>query len=149
MILNHLSLLLPYIPCHTLLFRFSLQAHLSRLKIRPPASGVGSLINGESSPFITTLRLAPRRGTMGPLARYILNWIRVVWQVSGLNTHHNAGCNNHDELDIPGGESSPNELIPTPFEVNGEVLPNFTIDKSIWVVPYFLLPPNLPRLYNA
>ena len=107
-------------------------------KVYPGAgySRVGSLINGESSPFKITLRLAPRRGTMGPLARYILNWIRVVWQASGLNTHRNAGCNNHDELDIPGGESSPNEVKPTPIQANGEVLPNRTIDKSILVVPY-------------
>ncbi len=110
-------------------------------KIYPGAaySGAEFLINGESSPFKSTLRLVPRRGTMGPLARYILNWIRVVWQVGGLNTLHYAGCNNHDELDIPGGESSPNELKLTPIEANGEVLLNFTIDKLIWVVPY--LPP--------
>jgi len=94
-------------------------------KIRPGAgdSGARSLKNGKRSPLTITWRPdirrlwrdparggeRPRSGTVGPLTGYILNWIRVVGQAIGSSTHRDAGCDNHDKLNIPGGESLPNK----------------------------------------
>jgi len=92
-------------------------------KVRPGVgiSGASSLKNGKRSPLKSTWRpdSRPRSGTKGPLTGYILNWIRVVGQAIGFNTHRDAGCDNHDKLNIPGGEGLPNGCNGSAFQGDG------------------------------
>jgi len=98
-------------------------------KIRPGAgdSGASSLKNGKRSPLTTTWRpvLRPRGGTEGPLTGYILNWIRVVGQAIRFETNRDAGCDNHDKLNIPGGEGLPNGCNGSAFQGDGRSFSNW------------------------